>query len=166
MTLEEEGQLFTRFSQATLRTHVCAFTKLPTKVCKREIWIADGAGHVRRLRAWSLHWQSLAEMHWNGCVGVRSQSGVGSTFAFFIGIRVVEDQVVETPTSHPLSQHQSSFEARAKIAHCTVLLVEYNVINVGLHEHRMRLTAFESKAKSPGATTSTSGVRCACRWTW
>jgi hypothetical protein len=70
-------------------------------------------------------------MHGGGCIGVRSQSGIGSTFAFFIGICVAEDQgVEEVLTSRPVSKRQQSIEARVKSADYTVLLVEDNLINV------------------------------------
>jgi Histidine kinase-, DNA gyrase B-, and HSP90-like ATPase len=74
--------------------------------------------------------KSLAEMHGGGCIGVRSQSGVGSTFAFFIGIRVAEDQANEASTKRPIVRRQQSIEARIKSARYSVLLVEDNLINV------------------------------------
>jgi hypothetical protein len=70
-------------------------------------------------------------MHGGGCIGVRSKSGIGSTFAFFIGIRVAEDQGVEEGlTLRPVFRRQQSIEARVKSAASTVLLVEDNLINV------------------------------------
>lgn len=69
-------------------------------------------------------------MHGGGCIGVRSQTGVGSTFAFFIGIRVAEEQANDDFTRRPTLKRQQSIEARVKNARYSVLLVEDNLINV------------------------------------
>lgn len=68
-------------------------------------------------------------MHGRGCIGVRSQSDIGSTFAFFIGIRVAMDQGLEEVTGRPMLRRQQSIEARVRTAHYTILLVEDNLIN-------------------------------------
>lgn len=106
LTEEEQSHLFTKFSQASPKTHVK--------------YGGSGLGLFIS--------KSLAEMHGSGCIGVRSQSGVGSTFAVFVGIRVSMDQGSER---RPELRRQQSVEARVKMAQYTILLVEDNLINVG-----------------------------------
>ncbi|RDI89002.1 hypothetical protein Vi05172_g1648 [Venturia inaequalis] len=93
LTEGEQSHLFTKFSQASPRTHVT--------------YGGSGLGLFIS--------KSLAEMHGRGCIGVRSQSDIGSTFAFFIGIRVAMDQGLEEVTGRPMLRRQQSIEARQKV---------------------------------------------------
>lgn len=76
-------------------------------------------------------------MHGNGSIGVRSERGVGSTFALFIGVRLSPGPAIERPLSvigRPGIKRVNSIEVRFKMAQHSVLLVEDNLINVS---HKM-----------------------------
>jgi hypothetical protein len=105
-------------------------------------------------------------MHGGGCIGVRSQSGIGSTFAFFIGIRIAEDQGFDAYTRRPIMKRQQSIEDRVQSARFTVLLVEDNLINVSTFLKRRSFghTEKEIAAESLSTTTRKSGLYSPRRW--
>lgn len=110
LTPEEQSHLFTRFSQATPRTHVA--------------YGGSGLGLFIS--------KSLTEMHGAGGIGVRSESGIGSTFAFFIGVRLAASPTQEEPSLGIVrgDMRRLSIEERIKKCKYSVLLVEDNLINV------------------------------------
>ncbi|KAH8809098.1 M40J, histidine kinase-group XI protein [Xylogone sp. PMI_703] len=85
LTKDEKKSLFTRFSQASPRTHVH--------------YGGSGLGlFIAR---------QLVELQ-GGEIGVASQSGVGSTFAFYVKVRRAEPQINEVPEdSNELDGHTS-----------------------------------------------------------
>lgn len=129
LTEGEQSHLFTKFSQASPRTHV-SFPSLPVlyewMLEMLIVQVTYGGSGLGLFIS-----KSLAEMHGRGCIGVRSQSGVGSTFAFFIGIRVAMDQGLGERIERPVMRRQQSIEVRVRLAQYTILLVEDNLINVG-----------------------------------
>ncbi|KAH8900446.1 hypothetical protein GQ53DRAFT_128251 [Thozetella sp. PMI_491] len=103
----EQCNLFTRFSQATPRTHVQ--------------YGGSGLGLFIS--------KSLAELQ-SGCIGVRSEAGVGSTFAFSVGTRETSPPgVPENDLARPNLERSLSIEEVVKAAHYSVLIVEDNIVN-------------------------------------
>jgi hypothetical protein len=90
--------------------------------------------------------KSLAELQ-NGCIGVRSEAGVGSTFAFFIGTRIAlphgTESIVESV--RPGIQRSLSIEDAVKAAHYTVLVVEDNLVNVIQPQYLMSVERIDSE---------------------
>lgn len=106
----EQGNLFTRFSQATPRTHVQ--------------YGGSGLGLFIS--------KSLAELQ-GGNIGVSSEANVGSTFAFYIGTRIVRPSRMEMTrrsSMRPEIERSTSTEQAVKEAHYSVLIVEDNLVNV------------------------------------
>jgi signal transduction histidine kinase len=109
LTPEEQGNLFTRFSQASPRTHVQ--------------YGGSGLGLFIS--------KSLAELQ-SGCIGVHSEAGVGSTFAFFIGTRIAVDPkaaISRTNSIIDLEMATSTKDTVEPIQY-SVLVVEDNLVNV------------------------------------
>jgi hypothetical protein len=116
MTIEEQGNLFTRFSQATPRTHIH--------------YGGSGLGLFIS--------KKLAELQ-AGAIGVFSEPDVGSTFAFFMATRVAPPP---TPmkglecAEFPIPNRQDTFEGgniievQKPTSNCSVLIVEDNLVNV------------------------------------
>ena len=110
ITIAEQGNLFTRFSQATPRTHVR--------------YGGSGLGLFIS--------KSLAELQ-SGCIGVHSEPDVGSTFAFYIGTRIATTSKAEIPKDFNIrldSERSKSTEEVVKAANYSVLIVEDNIVNV------------------------------------
>lgn len=110
LTPEQQSSLFTRFKQATPRTHVQ--------------YGGSGLGlFISR---------SLTELQ-GGEIGVKSEAGVGSTFSFFVGTRLAtattsstleEDGDEALPRETP-----QQLEDRVRAAQYSVLIVEDNLVN-------------------------------------
>ena len=124
LTVAEQGNLFTRFSQATPRTHVQ--------------YGGSGLGLFIS--------KSLTELQ-NGCIGVRSEAGVGSTFAFFIGTRIALPYGIDSTVDsvRPKIQRSLSLEDAVKAAHYTVLVVEDNLVNVIQTQYLMTVECIDSE---------------------
>lgn len=106
----EQGTLFTRFSQATPRTHVQ--------------YGGSGLGLFIS--------KSLAELQ-GGNIGVSSEANVGSNFAFYIKTRIVvpsRTEVTRRSSMRPDIDRSTSAEEAVKAAHYSVLIVEDNLVNV------------------------------------
>lgn len=107
MTGEEQDRLFSRFSQATPRTHVK--------------YGGSGLGLFIS--------KSLATLQ-GGAIGVFSEAGVGSTFGFYVATRMADAPAVSRRVSQrPLSLRTRSAEGMMKAANLHVLIVEDNLIN-------------------------------------
>ncbi|KAF1913435.1 hypothetical protein BDU57DRAFT_356309 [Ampelomyces quisqualis] len=111
MTEAEQTKLFSRFTQATPRTHVK--------------YGGSGLGLFIS--------KTLATMQ-GGAIGVSSEKNVGSTFAFFVSCRVTEAPANQK-TGHnsqlrPIpSRRGASFEEAMKAVKLSVLIVEDNLVN-------------------------------------
>lgn len=134
LTPAEQGNLFTRFTQATPRTHVQ--------------YGGSGLGLFIS--------KSLTELQ-NGRIGVCSEANVGSTFAFFVGTRIAsplqEDFAVES--AHLGVERLISVAESVKAAHISVLIVEDNLVNVSAPTsfsdiHFVAEFYVNSKTSSPG----------------
>lgn len=110
MTADEQKRLFSRFTQATPRTHVK--------------YGGSGLGLFIS--------KTLATMQ-GGAIGVSSEKHVGSTFAFFVSCRVADAPVRQTglsPQTRPLpSRRGGPFEETMKAVNLGVLIVEDNLVN-------------------------------------
>lgn len=113
MSLEEQGNLFTRFTQATPRTHIR--------------YGGSGLGLFIS--------KKLTELQ-GGSIGVRSQSDVGSTFTFYVATRIAPPPTPirlgtgkDSPLSWPVTME---YDTRRKIDQYSVLIVEDNMVNVSL----------------------------------
>ncbi|KAF2663463.1 hypothetical protein BT63DRAFT_484198 [Microthyrium microscopicum] len=108
LTEEEQGKLFARFSQATPRTHVQ--------------YGGSGLGLFIS--------KSLTELQ-SGCIGVHSEAGVGSTFAFYIGVKIATPPSLTTIMGlrRPDYDRTLSIEKRIIAANYSILLVEDNLVN-------------------------------------
>jgi hypothetical protein len=110
MAEHEQKNLFSRFQQATPRTHVK--------------YGGSGLGLFIS--------KSLATLQ-GGAIGVFSNDGIGSTFAFFVSTRVAEPP--PDHTSGPVLQKRlfanqtMSHENAMKAVELNVLLVEDNLVN-------------------------------------
>lgn len=111
MTEAEQKKLFSRFTQATPRTHVK--------------YGGSGLGLFIS--------KTLATMQ-GGAIGVSSEKNVGSTFAFFVSCRVTEppaSQVTgQASKLRPvLTSQGASLEEAMKAVKLSVLIVEDNLVN-------------------------------------
>lgn len=117
MTLDEQTKLFSRFSQATPRTHVK--------------YGGSGLGLFIS--------KSLATLQ-GGAIGVHSETNVGSVFAFFVGTRVADPPLQKrtkrsnssspTPSSsRPGLVRMGSCEDAMCAVKLNVLIVEDNLVN-------------------------------------
>lgn len=116
MTVEEQSNLFTRFSQATPRTHIR--------------YGGSGLGLFIS--------KKLAELQ-AGAIGVRSEPAVGSTFAFFVAARLAPPPTPlkdSEPGEFPMLGRRASLGSNGGSPlkpppKYTVLIVEDNLVNVG-----------------------------------
>lgn len=110
MTIEEQKKLFSRFSQATPRTHVK--------------YGGSGLGLFIS--------KSLSALQ-GGAIGVHSEKGVGSTFAFYISTRLANPPSSQisshTGRLRPIPQRAGSTEDAMKGIILNVLIVEDNLVN-------------------------------------
>jgi CheY-like chemotaxis protein len=106
MTTEEQKRLFSRFSQATPRTHIK--------------YGGSGLGLFIS--------KTLATLQ-GGAIGVASKEDVGSTFAFYVSARTAHAPVGESLRTHPGLQRTVSTEVAMRKANLRVLIVEDNVVN-------------------------------------
>ncbi|KAK8050223.1 hypothetical protein PG994_011953 [Apiospora phragmitis] len=111
MSPKEQGKLFTRFTQATPRTHIR--------------YGGSGLGLFIS--------KKLTELQ-GGSIGVQSQPDVGSTFTFFVATRIAPPptpikfgSLKDSPLNWPGAMEKDS---RKKIDHLSVLIVEDNLVNV------------------------------------
>ena len=120
LSREEQGNLFTRFSQATPRTHIR--------------YGGSGLGLFISKR--------LSELQ-GGAIGVSSQSDVGSTFMFFVATRVAAPLTPMKPdNSKELSLEKAPFKsaipkAPSKLQY-SVLIVEDNLVNQKVLSQQLR----------------------------
>ncbi|KAI9164135.1 Hybrid signal transduction histidine kinase K [Paramyrothecium foliicola] len=130
LSVAEQGNLFTRFSQATPRTHVQ--------------YGGSGLGLFIS--------KSLAELQ-SGCIGVHSQAGVGSTFAFFIGTRVATPHSTGETNgmARPGLPRSLSTEEAVKAAHYSVLIVEDNLVNQKVLCRQLQKAGFDVHVAGHGA---------------
>ncbi|KAH8674347.1 hypothetical protein BX600DRAFT_377881 [Xylariales sp. PMI_506] len=108
LSLAEQGNIFTRFSQATPRTHVQ--------------YGGSGLGLFIS--------KSLTELQ-GGSIGVHSEPGVGSSFAFSVVTRIASPPELasgDEPDPSALG-YSLSVEEAVKAAHYSVLIVEDNLVN-------------------------------------
>jgi CheY-like chemotaxis protein len=107
MTAEEKDKLFSRFSQATPRTHVK--------------YGGSGLGLFIS--------KSLATLQ-GGAIGVFSEAGAGSTFGFYVATRLADAPPASRRASQrPLPDRTLHSEEMMKAAKLNVLIVEDNLVN-------------------------------------
>lgn len=108
MTDDEQAKLFSRFTQATPRTHVK--------------YGGSGLGLFIS--------KSLTALQ-GGSVGVKSTAGIGSTFLFYVSTRVPESPIHATKQElqQPTLPHAPSAEEGMKNANLKILMVEDNLVN-------------------------------------
>ncbi|EUC36135.1 hypothetical protein COCCADRAFT_34420 [Bipolaris zeicola 26-R-13] len=110
MTMEEQKKLFARFSQTTPRTHVK--------------YGGSGLGLFIS--------KSLTKLQ-GGAIGVSSAKGEGSTFAFYISIRLAyppTDQIVgRASQARPILDRTITGEEAMRMIKLNVLIVEDNLVN-------------------------------------
>ena len=111
MSSEEQGRLFTRFTQATPCTHIR--------------YGGSGLGLFIS--------KKLSELQ-GGSIGVRSQSDKGSTFTFFVATRIAPPPtpsrlgtIKDSPFNWPVTME---YDSRRKMDQLSVLVVEDNLVNV------------------------------------
>jgi CheY-like chemotaxis protein len=109
MSLNEQKRLFSRFSQATPRTHVK--------------YGGSGLGLFIS--------KSLTSLQ-GGAIGVHSEKDVGSTFAFFVGTRLAHPPSgasTHAPQVRPQLQRADSIQEAMQAVKLDVLIVEDNLVN-------------------------------------
>ena len=106
MTYEEQRKLFSRFTQATPRTHVK--------------YGGSGLGLFIS--------KSLATLQ-GGAIGVSSDPDVGSTFAFFVSTRKALPPVGHSLKTRPGPQRTESTEQAMRRTNLNILIVEDNLVN-------------------------------------
>lgn len=108
MTDEEQAKLFSRFTQATPRTHVK--------------YGGSGLGLFIS--------KSLIALQ-GGLVGVKSTADVGSTFLFYVSTRIAEQptHAADQKPQRPALSHVLSAEEGMKTAELNILMVEDNLVN-------------------------------------
>lgn len=110
MSEDEQEKLFSRFTQATPRTHVK--------------YGGSGLGLFIS--------KSLATLQ-GGAIGAFSEEGVGSTFAFFVSTRVADppagQRAVRADHKRPALHRTLSSEDAMKSTKLNVLIVEDNLVN-------------------------------------
>ncbi|KAI1847108.1 hypothetical protein JX265_012920 [Neoarthrinium moseri] len=118
LSTEEQGNLFTRFQQATPRTHIR--------------YGGSGLGLFIS--------KKLAELQ-GGAIGVRSEPNVGSTFAFFVATRTAQPTTpLAVDSIHELSLRRTSSAGLVyqDEPHYSVLIVEDNVVNQKVLSQQLR----------------------------
>jgi len=110
MSVEEQEKLFTRFSQATPRTHIK--------------YGGSGLGLFIS--------KSLATLQ-GGAIGVYSEGDLGSTFAFFIGVRMATPPAEYLATralqARPALHRTVTADKAMRAVKLNVLVVEDNLVN-------------------------------------
>lgn len=106
MTYDEQKKLFSRFSQATPRTHVK--------------YGGSGLGLFIS--------KSLATLQ-GGAIGVASDPDVGSTFAFFVSTRKATPPAGQSLVMRPDSQRAQTAEEAMRRVKLNILIVEDNLVN-------------------------------------
>lgn len=106
MTYDEQNKLFSRFTQATPRTHVK--------------YGGSGLGLFIS--------KSLATLQ-GGAIGVSSDPDIGSTFAFFVSTRKATPPAGQSVQIRPGPQRTESTEQAMKNVKLNILIVEDNVVN-------------------------------------
>ncbi|KAK6842841.1 hypothetical protein PG995_001853 [Apiospora arundinis] len=132
MSLEEQGKLFTRFTQATPRTHIR--------------YGGSGLGLFIS--------KKLSELQ-GGSIGVRSQSDVGSTFTFFVATRIAPPPtpiklgtIKDSPLNWPVTVECDS---RRKMDQLSVLIVEDNLVNQKVLSQQLRKAGCQVHVSNHGA---------------
>lgn len=106
MTYSEQNKLFSRFSQATPRTHIK--------------YGGSGLGLFIS--------KSLASLQ-GGAIGVSSDPDVGSTFAFFVSTRKAMPPPGQSLQIRPGPQRTESSEQAMRKVDLNILIVEDNLVN-------------------------------------
>lgn len=106
MTYDEQNRLFSRFSQATPRTHVK--------------YGGSGLGLFIS--------KSLATLQ-GGAIGVSSDPDVGSTFAFYVSVRKAKPPAGQSLATRPGPQRTESTEQAMRRVKLNILIVEDNLVN-------------------------------------
>jgi hypothetical protein len=110
MTAKEQEKLFSRFSQATPRTHIK--------------YGGSGLGLFIS--------KSLATLQ-GGAIGVSSKGNVGSTFAFFVAARSAKPPAgqvgVQARKARPVPHRTVTTDEAMKAVKLNVLVVEDNLVN-------------------------------------
>lgn len=106
MTYDEQNKLFSRFTQATPRTHVK--------------YGGSGLGLFIS--------KSLATLQ-GGAIGVSSDPDIGSTFAFFVSTRKATPPAGQSIQIRPGPQRTESTEQAMKSVKLNILIVEDNIVN-------------------------------------
>ncbi|KAF2995051.1 Histidine kinase [Curvularia kusanoi] len=106
MTHEEQRKLFSRFTQATPRTHVK--------------YGGSGLGLFIS--------KSLATLQ-GGAIGVSSDPDVGSTFAFYVSTRKAVPPAGQSIKTRPGPQRTESTEQAMRRTRLNILIVEDNLVN-------------------------------------
>jgi CheY-like chemotaxis protein len=110
MSVEEQEKLFSRFSQASPRTHIK--------------YGGSGLGLFIS--------KSLATLQ-GGAIGVYSEGNLGSTFAFFIGVRMATPPTghlaTHAPQARPALYRTVTTEKAMRAVKLNVLVVEDNLVN-------------------------------------
>lgn len=110
MTEDEQKDLFTRFTQATPKTHVkYGGSGLGLFISKSLTTLQDGA------------------------IGVFSEVEIGSTFAFYIGTRLADPPATQIASTNAQSRHAlgrtESTDDAMKAVRLNILIVEDNLVN-------------------------------------
>ncbi|KAF1925275.1 putative histidine kinase HHK8p [Didymella exigua CBS 183.55] len=106
MTYDEQNKLFSRFSQATPRTHVK--------------YGGSGLGLFIS--------KSLTTLQ-GGAIGVTSDPDIGSTFAFFVSTRKATPPAGQSLNIRPGAQRTQSTEEAMRRVKLNILIVEDNLVN-------------------------------------
>ena len=109
MSMDEQKKLFSRFSQATPRTHV-----------------KYGGSDLGLFIS-----KSLTSLQ-GGAIGVHSERDVGSTFAFFVNTHLAQppaDASAHAPQARPQLQRTDSRQEAMQAIKLNVLIVEDNLVN-------------------------------------
>ena len=127
MTTEEQKRLFSRFSQATPRTHIK--------------YGGSGLGLFIS--------KTLATLQ-AGAISVASKEMVGSTFAFYVGARTAPAPVGESLHTHPGLQRTVSTEAAMRKAKLRVLVVEDNLVNQKVLKRQLQKLGWDVSVAGDG----------------
>ncbi|KAK8088387.1 hypothetical protein PG997_003348 [Apiospora hydei] len=132
MSSGEQSKLFTRFTQATPRTHIR--------------YGGSGLGLFIS--------KKLTELQ-GGSIGVRSEPDVGSTFTFFVATRIAPPPTpikVSAAKDSPLNWPGTvEHDARRKIGHLSVLIVEDNLVNQKVLSQQLRKAGCQVHVSNHGA---------------
>jgi CheY-like chemotaxis protein len=127
MTVEEQKKLFSRFSQATPRTHVK--------------YGGSGLGLFIS--------KTLAKLQ-GGAIGVTSQAAVGSTFAFYVSARTAHPPSGWSPHAHPGLQRNQSTDVAMRATKLSVLIVEDNLVNQKVLRKQLQMYGWDVSVAGDG----------------